>query len=79
MSVRVGDRAVRVAIRDVRIAAASGIDARCLADALPAALARELTRLRVDAPGRLDRRARPVDRAAARITDAIAERLRTTS
>lgn len=76
MSVTVGDRAVRVVIRGVRVAAPSAIDARRLADEMPAALERELTRLRADAPSRLDRRARPVDRAAARITDAVAERLR---
>ena len=77
MSVTVGDRAVRVAIREVRIAAASSIDARRLADAMPAALERELSGLRARKTVPFDRRAHPVDRVAREISNAIVDRLRT--
>ena len=72
----VGDRSVRVAIREVRITATSAIDARRLADAIPAALEREVSRLRFEAQVPFDRRAYPADRVARQVSEAVAQRLR---
>jgi hypothetical protein len=70
------DRRVRVVIRDLHIAAASAIEARRVADTMPAALEHEFTRLRTNSAGPLSRRERPVDRVASRISEVVTERLR---
>ena len=70
-------RRVRVAIREIAIAAASPLEARRLADALPAALDRAFARLTAGAQPVLPLRQRPVDRVAAQIARAVAERLET--
>lgn len=62
------DRPVRVQVRGVSIHAASGIDARRLADALPAAIDRALSGMPLGD--------RPADRVAAQLRDAIAERMK---
>jgi hypothetical protein len=70
-------RPIRVAIREIGIAAASPLEARRLADALPSALDRAFAQLAggVRPVGPL--RQRPVDRVAAEIVRAVAARLET--
>jgi hypothetical protein len=68
---------LRVEIGSIRIAAASGLDARRLADALPAAIERALVRLSAGGPPPPPGRAlSPADDAAAQIADAVAAGLR---
>jgi hypothetical protein len=68
-------RPVRVAIGEIAIAAASPLQARRLADALPAALDRAFARLAARAPPAVPLRQRPADRVAAEIVKTVAERL----
>ena len=67
-------RPVRVAIGEIAIAAASPLEARRLADALPAALERAFAQLAAPTPQAAPRQ-RAADRAAAEITRAVVERL----
>ena len=71
------DRPLRCSVREIAIAAASPLEARHLADALPAALERALARLRAGAPTVVPIRPRPADQVAAQIVRAIAEKLET--
>jgi hypothetical protein len=68
-------RPLRVAIGEIGITAASPLEARRLADALPAALNRAFARLPTGAPPIVQPRQRRVDRVAAQIARAVAERL----
>jgi hypothetical protein len=68
-------RPVRVAIREIAIAAASPLEARRLADALPAALDRAFARLSAGAERIGPLRQRRVDRVAAEIARAVTARL----
>ena len=70
-----GGRPIRIAIREIGIAAASPLEARRLADPLPAALDRAFARLTAGARPVVPLRQRPVDRVAAQIARAVAERL----
>jgi hypothetical protein len=72
-------RALRITIRDLRITAASGVEARRLADAIGPALEHAFAGLRAGTPGGPARRSRLADRAAVQITTAVAERLKGTS
>lgn len=66
-------RPLRVEIGSIRISAASGLDARRLADALPAAIERALAaRSSPPPPGR---RLAPADQVAAEVAQAVAARL----
>jgi hypothetical protein len=67
--------AVRIAIREVGITAASPVEARRLVDALPAALERAFARLRAGAPAIAQPRPRPADRVAVMIARAVLRRL----
>lgn len=67
------NRPVHIAIRQLRVTGASSLDARRLADALPAALDRAMGRL-ADG-GAATARPGPADRAADQIAHAIAQRL----
>jgi hypothetical protein len=66
-------RPVRIAIRNIAITAASPLEARRHADALPAALERAFARLRSGAPE--PRRPRAADRIAAEVARAVAQRI----
>jgi len=68
-------RPVHLAIRQIGIVAASPLQARRLADALPAALERALARQSVS-PGPVLRQ-QPAERVAAQIAEVIRERIRT--
>ncbi len=68
-------RPVRVAIGEIAIAAVSPLQARRLADALPAALDRAFARLAAHAPPAVPLRQRPADRVATQIARAVSERL----
>jgi hypothetical protein len=68
-------RSVRLAIREIGIAAASPLEARRLADAMPAALHRALAQLTAGARPIVSARQRPVDRVAAQIVRVVADRL----
>jgi len=70
-----GARPLKVAIDRITVAAASGLDARRLADSLPGALERALANL---ASGREPARgpASPAEQAAAAIAAEVGERLR---
>jgi hypothetical protein len=70
-----GQRPLRVVIRQIGIAAASPLEARRLADALPAALERAFARARAGAPPGPARRPGRIDRVAAEIVRAAAERV----
>jgi hypothetical protein len=73
MSVRLSDnRPLRVVIREIKIAAASPIEGRRLADALPAALERAFVRARTNAPPALAPRQGRIDRVATEIVRAVA-------
>lgn len=67
------NRPVRVNIREIAVSAASPLEARRLADRLPAALERALARLASGAPGL--RRPSGADRVAEQVAAAIAGRL----
>jgi len=71
------DRPLRCSIREIAIAAVSPLEARHLADALPAALERALARLRSGAPSVVPIRPRTADQVAAQIVRSIAEKLET--
>jgi len=64
-----------IAIREIRIAAASSLEARRLADALPAALEHAFAQLPATARRRIAPRQTRIDRVAARIVGAVAEQL----
>jgi hypothetical protein len=64
---------VRIAIREIAVTARSPLEARRLADALPAALERAFARQRAGAPE--PRRPRAADKAAAEVVRAVAQRL----
>lgn len=74
-----GNRPVRVVIRRAVISGASSIDARRMADAIPAALEHAFERLRDARPAIVNRRSTAAERAARKIADVVAERLRGTS
>ena len=67
-------RPARVAIGAIEIRAASALEARRLADALPAALDRAFARPGAGAQA-APRRQRPADRVAAEIARAVEQRL----
>jgi hypothetical protein len=69
-------RDVRVVIRNLRITAASAIDARRTADAIASSLEGAFVRLRGSAPPEPVRSRRAADRIASRIAEAAADRLR---
>ncbi len=69
-------RPLHLVIREVGVTAASPLEARRLANALPAALERALARLPAYAPRDGAPRQRPVDRVAAQIASIVAEKLR---
>ena len=71
MSARLLDRPIRIAIREIRVEAVSALEARRLADALPAALDRAFVRLTEGKVGVAAVR-NPADRVAAQIADAVA-------
>ena len=68
-------RPLRVAIGEIGITAASPLEARRLADALPAAIERAFARLRTGAPTGAPVRQGRVDRVAAQIVRSVSERL----
>jgi len=68
-------RPVRVVIQEIGITAASAIDARRVAERLPAALERELARLRASAPSSTRRNEHAAERAASGIVREIEARL----
>ena len=67
-------RPVSVSIGAIRVRAASGLDARRLADALPAALARALAGLGPSGETPAPRGDSPADRAARAIAAEVARR-----
>jgi hypothetical protein len=69
-------RPVRVVIRNVRISAASAIDARRLADTIVPAMERAFAGLGRILPQQTTHSQRHADRVASQIADAVAERLR---
>jgi hypothetical protein len=76
MSAPVSDaRPARVAIGEIAIAAASPLEARRLADALPAALERAFARLAAHPSLVVPLRQRAADRVAAQIAKKVFERL----
>lgn len=70
-------RPVRVVIRNLRITAASPLEARRLADVMTPALERVLRRMVDGTPG-VERGKHPADGVAAQIADVIEARLRRT-
>lgn len=71
-------QSVRVFIREVAILAASPLDARRLADALPLALEQALGEIMEPLSTNGASRRRPADRVASRIAEAVAARLEAT-
>ncbi len=67
------DRPVHISIGQLRVTGASSLDARRLADALPAALDRAMTRLAAGAPPMP--RVGAADRVADQIVQAVAQQL----
>lgn len=67
---------LRVAIGRIKVSAASGLEARRLGDALPAAIERALAAMIEGAPPASGRPLGPADEAAARIAQAVGARLR---
>jgi hypothetical protein len=62
---------VRIVIGEISISAASSLEARRLADALPAALERAFVQFERSAVDVLPRRPRPADRVAAQVVRAV--------
>lgn len=67
---------VRVAIDRIRIRAASGLEARRLGDALPAAIERALSAMIAGAPPPAGHPLAPADEAAARVAEIVGARIR---
>jgi len=69
-------RPVRVAIDRISVSAASGLEARRLGDALPAAIERALAGLIAGTPPTAGRPLGAADEAAARVAEVVAARMR---
>ena len=67
---------LRIEIGRIRVSAASGLEARRLGDALPAAIERALSAMIEGTPPASGRPLGPADEAAARIAQTVGERLK---
>jgi hypothetical protein len=76
MKVSVDARPLRLVIREIGVTAASPLEARRLADTLPAALERAFAPPPTQGPRDVAPPRRVAGRVAARIADLVAERLR---
>lgn len=67
---------VRIAIDRIRVSGASGLEARRLGDALPAAIERALSAMIAGTPRPTGRPLAPADEAAARVAEIVGARMR---